>query len=152
MPITILPEWLEIDGETTATPAIKHHDLDPLLSQEDRDDNDTVPYLHGRNAFIGWREQVDEIITWHINGFRDPDGVTIANPLDGLEENIEYYRALFRDDVDAAGRKPIELHKGAVVYEGLMQCRRWRPIRTSPGTADVITRLVIPAGQLTIAP
>lgn len=150
MALIILPEWLEIDGEPTATPAIQPEDLDPLLGEEDRDDNDVVPYVHGRNAFPGWLEQVDEIITWYVNGLRDPNGVAHADPWDGLDENLEYYRALFRDNVDAAGRKPIELHKGTRILEGLMQCRRWRPVRTGPVTATVVTRLVIPAGRLTV--
>lgn len=152
MAVIILPEWLEIDGEPTATPAFQHQDIDPLLGEEDRDDNEIVPYVHGRNAFPGWLEQVDETITWKVNGFHDPDGVPHADPWDGLEANIEYYRALFRDDVDSAGRKPIELHKGAVVRTGLMQCRRWRPVRQSAPTALVVTRLVIPAGRLTVVP
>lgn len=152
MAVIILPEWLEIDGEPTATPACVPEDLDPLLSEEDRGDNEIVSYLHGRNAFPGWLEQVDEVITWHINGFADPDGAPHANPWNGLEANVEHYRALFRDDVDAAGRKPIELHKGGIVWTGLMQCRAWRRVRTGPCTADVVTRLIIPAGTLAVTP
>lgn len=144
------PEWLVVDGEACATRCFYPEDLYPLLAENDRSDNEPLPYVDGTVPSFGWLDEVDVTLSWHVKGYWDPDGDPLDDPAEGLDLNLEHYRALFRDDVDADGTKPISLVTAAFTRTGTMQCRRWVPVRHSPETATVVTRLIIPAGRLPI--
>lgn len=145
------PEWLEVDGEACATRCFYPEDLYLLLGESDRGDNGELPYVPGTVAYPGWLDEIDTSLTWHVKGYWDPDGNPYGDAAAGLDLNLEHYRALFRDSADPDGTKPVTLVTAAYTRSGFMQCRRWVPVRHSPETATVVTRLVIPAGRLTIS-
>lgn len=142
---------LVVAGESTNTRACKPYSLSGLLTEGDRGENEPMPYADGEIAYYGFLSGIDDTFEWRINGFWTPAGAVNADVSDGLDDNLEFYRALFRDGGDAAGRKTVTLHTGNRALGGLMQCRRWVPVRTGPGTMTVVTRLVVPAGRL-VAP
>lgn len=144
----VLPEWLEVDGESCASRAFQHLDLSALLSERDRTENVPVPYVDGRVPFVGWLDEVDATVTWLVNGKWTPEGSLNSDAVSGVYDNLEFYRAVFRDGADEDGTKPIELHVGSFVLSGTMQCRRWEPVRTGPTTMTVLSRLIVPSGRL----
>lgn len=141
---------LVVAGENTTTKACKPVSLIGFKAESDRGENEAMPYADGEIAYYGYLSAIDDTFEWRINGFWTPAGVINADPYDGLDDNLEHYRALFRDGGDAAGRASIAYHVGNRVLTGLMQCRRWTPVDTGPGTATVVTRLIVPAGRLVV--
>jgi hypothetical protein len=145
-----MADYLVVAGESTHTAACKIVDLSALLSETTRGDNEVVPYVEGRLELPPWLDEIEANLDLLINGFRSPAGTALVDYSDGLDDNLEHYRALFRDDTDAAGRVEIELHTGNRVLEGMMCCRRWLPVRTGPATATVVARVTVGAGRLTV--
>lgn len=144
-----MAKHLVVAGETLNALVFKPVDLSGLLSESTRGDNEVLPYVEGQVEYLPWLDQIDETIEWKVNGFWTVAGALATDVSDTLDDNIEHYRALFRDDADAVGRVEVELHTGNRVLSGLMQCRRWQPVATGFGTATVLTRLVVGAGRLT---
>lgn len=142
---------LLVASETTNTKACKIVDLYALVSEVTKgDNNQDAPYIEGRIEFPDWLDQIEANLELKINGFWTVAGAVATDISDTLDDNIEHYRALFRDDLDAASRVEIELHIGNRVLEGLMKTTAWSPVRTGPGTATVIARVVVGAGRLTV--
>lgn len=141
-------EYLVVAGETAATRAFWHVSLAGFLSETDRGDNLELPYVEGRSPVRGWLDQIDDVFEWFVDGRFDPSGNVNADPAAGLDDNLEHYRALFRDNGDEAGRVAISLHTPSRVLDGLMQVRRWTPVRTGPHLYTVVTRIVVAAGRV----
>lgn len=151
MPVLLdgVSEWLVVDGEPASTKACKPVDLSPLLDESDRDfEGDPMPYVDGEPVYVGYLTKLTANIDWLINGVWDPDGVVQANPANAVAENLEHYRALFRDGGDAVGRKDVELHTGGRVLTGSMKTTRWTPVRRSSSFYVVVTQVVVGAGRL----
>jgi hypothetical protein len=145
-----MADELFVAGETTDTRVCKVFDLSALTGETTRGENIPVPYVEGRLEVPSWLDQIDTNLELRINGFWTVAGAVAADISDALDDNVEHYRALFRDNADAAGRVEIELHTGNRVLEGMMQCLRWEPVRTGPGTKTVIARVVVGSGRLTV--
>lgn len=144
-----MADYLVIAGETPNPDVFKAVDLSGLLSESTRGDNEVLPYVEGQVEYLPWLDQIDTTVEWKVNGFWTVAGAIAADVSDTLDDNVEHYRALFRDNLDAVGRVEVDLHTGNRVLSGLMQCRRWQPVRTGYGTKTVVTRLVVGAGRLT---
>lgn len=144
-----MADYLTVATETTATKACKIVDLSGLLGESTRGENEVLPYVEGRVEFPPWLDQIETNLELKINGFWTVAGAVATDISDTLDDNVEHYRALFRDNLDAAGRVAIQLFTGNRTLDGMMQTRRWEPVRTGPGTTTVIARVVVGAGRLT---
>lgn len=151
----ILPEWLVLGGEPFATHAIVHRDLLPLRGLARRGENRILAEVAGRKPYFHLRDELDVTLRWFVNGFHDPDGVPFADPLDGLETNLEHYRTFLEDAAldPVTGCVDAELHLVGRTLTGEVQPLTWDPVRESGGaTAQVLTRIIVPAGIWTVAP
>lgn len=144
-----LPEWLDIEDEPLATPAIQPYDLLPLRAMMFRGANLPMGDADGTRPYKPVLDELDVTIRWYLKGFHDPDGVPFADYRNGVDENLEFYRALFNDDQDpTTGEKTYTLHLATKTLTAPIQCWSWDPVRTGPATATILTRLVIADGRL----
>jgi len=144
-----MADYLKVATVTTATKACKIVDLSALTSEANRGDSEPMPYVDGQVVYFGWLDQIETNLELKINGFWTVAGAVATDISDTLDDNVEHYRALFMDNTDAAGRVAIELFTGNRTLDGLMQCRRWEPVRTGPGTKTVVARVCVGSGVLT---
>lgn len=128
--------------------AITCEDLTPLRNVMVRGGNLTMPQAAGSRPYAGVLDELECTLRWHVTGVLDPSGAAHADRGEGLEENLDYYRDLFWDPLATYGLHPIELSWGGLTYMAEAQCWGWAAARTAPWTAEAITRLVVPAGQL----
>lgn len=85
--------WLEVNGIDLATHAWRITDLTELLGSRVRGDDRLIPHVDGVRAFR--RRRTARVITLPmlIFGRKDPDGVPIADPLQGAIDHMLYLDA-----------------------------------------------------------
>jgi len=129
---------------------IEAEELDPLRNLAYRWENRIFPGAPGQRPIEPLADQLVETLTWKVTGRFDPDGDPHADREVGVEENLEYYRALFNSPGTAGtGEHDVELHYGGKVLTGGCQVVNYGQVRTGPETAVIVTQLVIAASELT---
>lgn len=137
-------EALTFDSVLLTGP-IKCRDLSPLRDFAVRGSNRIFPGAPGQRATTLVRDQLDRTFDWLVTGVTEPDGTPYVDLTAGLEANLEYYRTLFT----TGGLHDISLSFAGSTFTGECQVADYAQVRTSSITATIITRLVIPSGQLT---
>lgn len=107
-----------------------------------RGQNRILPRTPGRRATSLVLDQLDETLTFRVDGLHDHTGAVNADMETGLEENLEYYRAAFQPTVT------ITLDYAGDTFTGDAQIPEYAQARTGPISGVIIARVVIPAGQL----
>lgn len=148
-----MAEWLEVEGTSLDTPAIRAEDLTGLRARMLRGANLTMNGAIGTRPYAPILDELEATVRWKLNGFREPDGTPYADPQQGLDENLELYRAAFMDGADATtGEKDFTLHLATEDLTAPIQVWSWDPVRSGPGTMIVVTRLVVAGGLLVPVP
>lgn len=146
-----MSEVLTWDGEELSGP-ITAEDLGLLRAYMTRGGNVTMNGAPGTRPYAPIMDQLDVTLVWSVTGRFDPDGDPHANQELGVEQNLEHYRTLFTTGGDAlTGEHDIILAYAGGTYEGGAQLWDYAQIRTGPGTARIVTRLVVAAGELEAA-
>jgi hypothetical protein len=131
------------------TGPIVPEELDPLRNLAYRWENLTMHGAEGTRPYAPIPDQLVEMITWKVTGRFDPAGTPHADREQGVEENLEYYRALFTAPGDAGtGEHDLELHYAGTVYAGLCQVVNYGQSRTGPESGVIVTQFVIAATEL----
>lgn len=131
--------------------AITAEDLAPLRNFATRGDNLTMPGAAGVRPYAPVRDQLDVSIVWVVTGRFDHTGAPNSDSELGAEVNQEHYRTLFTTGGDAVtGEHEITLTFAGTTFDGLAQCREYAAVRTGPTTFQIVTRLVIADGELTV--
>lgn len=140
------------DGVTLDGP-IECDDPGVLRDIDTRNGNKVFPLAAGTRALEPIMDELDRTLTWSVMGRVDPDGNPHEDREAGVEENLEFYRALFdpRGGEAGTGLYDIVVHFAATSYEGQAQVVQYGQARTGPTTARIVTRLIITAGELTEA-
>lgn len=130
--------------------AFRAKDLLQLMGRSDRGNNRVMPGAEGQRALRGVMDQIDEPVTWYVDGRTKWDGTAHSSAASGLIQNLNYYRAAFFDQADAttglvAGT--LTLANGTVTAN--IQVRDWDQVWTGPMSATVVTRIVVPDGEWT---
>lgn len=130
--------------------AFKARDLLQLMGRSNRGSNRVMPGAEGQRATRGVLDQIDEPVTWYVNGRRDWAGTINADIGSGLIANLNYYRSAFFDQHSpttgmVAGT--LTLPNGTVTAN--IQVWDWDQVWTGPMSATVVTRIVVPAGEWT---
>lgn len=130
--------------------AFRAKDLLPLMGETSRGSNRILPRAVGQRGLRRTRDQIDEAITWYVDGRRDPGGTVYASPASGLIQNLNYYRNAFFDQANASTGLvggTLTLANGTVTAN--IQVWDWDQVWTGPMSATVVTRIVVPAGEWT---
>lgn len=106
--------------------------------------NRLLPRASGRRRLSMLLDQVDETLTFKVNGLVDNTGAPNADPVTGVEANLEFYRALFLPDIAHA----LTLDYAGTSFAGEVQIPESSQVRTGPLSALIVARFVIPAGEL----
>lgn len=139
-----MSESLTVDAELL-TGGIKCDDLSGLRNYMRRGANRRFPNTDGSRASTQLLlDELDETLTFRVNGLKDWLGATNADPALGLETNLNHYRGLFAPVVI----HDIDLAFGGSTFSGEAQTPDYAQQRTGPFTALVIVRFIVPAGVL----
>lgn len=142
-----MSETLTWDSEELSGP-IECEDLGVLRNFVTRGSNLILPGAPGTLPIAPIQDELDVTLVWLVSGRFDPDGTPHVNQELGVEQNLEHYRDLFTTGADADGQHDISLAYAGATFEGEAQLRDYAQARTGPGTARIITRLIVTAGQL----
>lgn len=144
MSCTVVFDGVTLDGPITC------EDASILRDIVTRHRNRMFPHAQGTRPIEPVMDELDRTLTWFVSGRTDPTDTPYADRETGVEENLEFYRALFdpRGGTAGTGEYPIELHYAGDVFEGSAQVLQYAQVRTGPTTARIITRLIISAGEL----
>lgn len=138
-------ELLTFDGELLAPLAIECEDLTGLRDFMMRGENRILPGAPGRRALDPVLDELDTTLTWKVRGRWRYDGDLQDDPIEGVAVNLEHYRALFF----GGGGHTISLqYAGSVFTDSEVQVPNYAAARTGPFTATILTRFVIPPGEL----
>ena len=144
-----MSELLVFDGESLEGP-IACEDLGLLRSVTMRGENLVIDGVAGTQPFALLPHELNETLTWFVTGLTDWTGSVNADPETGVEENMEHYRALFTSGGDSeTGLHTVALHYAGTVFVGGMQVAEYAQTRTGHKTATLLTRVRIPATELT---
>lgn len=137
------------DGVELTGP-IECADPSVLRDIDTRHRNRVLPKAAGTRAIEPIIDELDRTLTWYVTGRIDPDGDAHTDREAGVELNLEFYRALFdpRGGESGTGLYDIELHYATKTYVGSAQVEQYGQVRTGPTTGQIITRLIITAGEL----
>lgn len=140
---------LTFDGVALTGP-IKCEDLSVLRGAMFRGESRLLPGAPGRRFLQKRLDELAETLTWRVSGLTTPANVVNSDPVLGVEENLEYYRALFTsaDALDPTG-VAVSLSFGGDTFTGTAQVGDYAQQRTGPMSAVILTRLVIATGVLT---
>lgn len=140
-----MSESLTVDGELLSGP-IKCEDLSLLRNFVRRGANRPLPRVTGRRTSSRLPiDELNETLTFKIDGMSEPDGTPYADPKEGVELNLEHYRALF----EASVLHDVVLAFAGTTFSGEVQIPDYAQQRTGPLSAIAIARFVVPAGSLT---
>lgn len=138
-------EALTFDGVLLTGP-IKCRDLSPLRDFAVRGSNRVFPGAAGQRSTTLVRDQLDRTFDWIVTGLTESDGTPYVDPATGVEQNLEFYRGLFT----TGGLHAVSLSfAGSTFTASDVQVADYAQARTSWATATIITRLIVPSGQLT---
>lgn len=135
----------ELSGEITC------EDLGVLRAFVTRGANLTMHGAPGTRPYAPIEDELDTTLVWSVTGRFDPDGTPHANQELGVELNLEHYRTVFTTGADpTTGEHDAVLSYAGGTWEGGIQLKEYAPVRTGPGTAKIVTRVVVAAGHLTL--
>ena len=144
-----MSELLVFDGESLEGP-IACEDLGLLRSVTMRGENLIIPGVVGTLPFAPRPHELNETLTWLVTGLTDWTGALNTDTEVGVEQNLEHYRSLLNSGGDSeTGLHTVALHYAGTVFVGGLQVREYAQTRTGPGTGTILTRVVIPATELT---
>jgi hypothetical protein len=130
------------------TGAIKCDDETVLRNFARRGSNRILSGAPGQRQNALLLDQLDETLTFKIDGRVDYTGSPHSDMVAGLEENLEHYRALFLPDV----LHDISLDYAGSTFTGEVQTPEYAHARTGPISGVAIVRFIILAGELDEAP
>lgn len=96
MPVVIVrPEWFTLDGIASATPGWEHENLLPFREENDKRGSDIIIPRSGDGVLPQPRRPTVSLkaIKMRITGEKDQNDADYADPLAGLETNIDYLMA-----------------------------------------------------------
>lgn len=103
-PLVTRTEYLEINSVALSTPAYWLRSLVPLKEgPKTRGANRLVPAVKGRTAYKPYTDETRVLLPIVIVGQYDNSGAAIANPKDGLQDNIDYLLTNVVLTADAGG-------------------------------------------------
>lgn len=141
-------ELLTWDSEELEGPIVCE-DLSALRNYATRGSNLVMPGVAGARPYAPIMDQLDVTLVWVVTGLFAPDGTPHTDQQIGVELNLEHYRGVFTTGGDPAGEHDITLSFASSTFTGEAQLRDYAVVRTGPGTARILTRLSIAAGELT---
>lgn len=143
-------ELLTWDGEELSGPIVCE-DLSPLRNVAVRGTNVPIPGVAGSLRTPRRPDELDVTLVWMVSGRFDPDGDRHTSQDLGVELNLEHYRALFTTGADPDdGSHAVSLAFAGQTFDGDAQLNDYAQRRTGPGTATILTRLVL-ADELILA-
>lgn len=142
-----MSNYLTLNSVDLNKRAFLPRDLRPLYGNRTyRGSNRVLPGATGRRPLPPVRDQIDVTIEWVCDGLVDETGASQAG-VQGLADNLNYYRSLFTTPVVAAtGTLPATIHLPDDDYTADVQVWSWDEVVVPPYTAIVLTRIVVPAG------
>lgn len=141
-------EALTFDTELLDGP-ITCQSLSGLRDYAWRGENRILPKAPGRRRTTLILDQLDISLTWFVVGMTDYTGAPHTDPIEGVELNLEHYRALFY----GGGAHDISLAwAGDTFTSDDVQVPNYAGVRTGPLTATIITRIVVCGGELEETP
>ena len=153
MPTALDVERLVINGYPLANPANRLTDLTGMFRVAYRTQSEARPYVHGRDSFPTYLDELSVVFPGILIGEVDSDGVATADTRAGLAANYEEFYAAVLAPVDSGnGTRAVSWYRGdAAVWTGVVRVDNFDVRGRDAGAIDYSLTLAFPAGRL-VAP
>jgi hypothetical protein len=144
-------EYLVVNSIVLSTPAWEATDLSGLRDAAVvRGENRVIPYKPGRQPLPRVKDEFRTLIPILVNGDFDPDGDTYADPIMGLDLNLDILREeIFSKCEEGDGTVPIIWHRrdGSEYTADGMALPPFHPESHDAMTMKIVMDLCLPSGE-----